>query len=955
MTPDEFVSRWAANTRNEAAASKSHFMDLCALLDVPVPASDPTGATYAFEKGATKAAGGAGWADVWKRGCFAWEYKSRGGDLEKAHDQLLRYAGALGNPPLLICSDMDRIVVRTNWTNEVSARTDFALDDLRNPAVRARLRQCWTDPDAFKPGTTRQALTERAAASFAQLAGRLRDRGHAPHDVAHFVIRLVFCLFADDVGLLPRGLFESMLAAAAKRPADFAPFAAELFRAMQNPGGRVGYQPVQWFNGGLFDDDAALPLEADDIADLSAAAALDWSEVDPSIMGTLFERGLNPDKRAQLGAHYTDREKIERLIDPVIRRPLLAEWAEAKARIEAALHRAAAAKSPGTRRTAQSAAATTYRQFLDRVRAFRVLDPACGSGNFLYLALLALKDLEWQASVEAEALGLPPEFPQVGPEAVQGIELDPYAAELARVSVWIGHIQWARRHGMPPPADPVLRKLDTIECRDAVLAPDGTPASWPKADAIVGNPPFLGGKRMRRALGDDYCDRLFAAYGGTVPAEADLVCYWVANALAAVTEGRADRAGLVTTNSVRGGANRKVLDRVVQKARLFEAWADEAWILDGAAVRVSLIGFGAPAVTDPARLDGNPVPRIHADLTADLFDLTRAARLPENRDVAFMGDTKGGAFDVPGEVARAWLTLPTNPNGRPNSDVLRPWANGMDVMRRSSDRWIIDFGWTMTEQEASFYVAPFAHVMENVREVRAKNNREAYAREWWRHVEPRPGMHRALSKVQKFIVTPEVSKHRVFSWMRQPILPDHKLQVVSRDDDCAFGILHSRFHEWWALRVGSWHGVGNDPRYTVGSCFGTFPFPEGLTPDRPAADYAADPRAQAIAAAAADLVARRNAWLNPPDLVDVVPEVVPGFPDRILPKNAEAAANLKKRTLTALYNTRRTPEGAWLDGLHRRLDDAVAAAYGWPADIAEDEALARLLALNLARSGGTAA
>jgi len=769
--------------------------------------------------------------------------------------------------------------------------------------------------------------------------------------VAHFVIRLVFCLFADDVGLLPRDLFESMLGAAAKRPADFAAFAAELFRAMQHPGGRVGYQPVQWFNGGLFDDDAALPLEAADIADLSRAAALDWSEIDPSIMGTLFERGLNPDKRAQLGAHYTDREKIERLIDPVIRRPLLAEWAEAKAGIAAALARAEAAKSHGPKRTARNLAASTYRQFLDRVRAFRVLDPACGSGNFLYLALLALKDLELQASVEAEALGLPPEFPQVGPEAVLGIELDPYAAELARVAVWVGHIQWARRHGMPPPAEPVLRKLDTIECRDAVLAPDGTPAAWPKVDAIVGNPPFLGGKRMRRALGDDYCDRLFAAYGGTVPAEADLVCYWVANALGAVTNGRADRAGLVTTNSVRGGANRKVLDRVVVEVRLFEAWADEAWILDGAAVRVSLIGFGVPTVTDPARLDGNPVPRIHADLTAELFDLTRAARLPENRDVAFMGDTKGGAFDVPGELARAWLALPTNPNGRPNADVLRPWANGMDVTRRSSDTWIIDFGWQMSEPEASFFAAPFAQVVIAVRPVRLNNKRESYARMWWRHVEARQGMHRALATVGRFIVTPTVAKHRLFAWMPRSVLADHQLIAIARDDDTTFGILHSRFHEAWALRLGTWLGVGNDPRYTPSTTFETFPFPEGLTPNIPAATYAADPRAQAIAAVAADLVAKRDAWLNPPDLVEVVPEVVPGFPDRILPRNPAAAAILKKRTLTALYNTRGTPEGAWLDGLHRRLDEAVAAAYGWPAGIAEDEALALLLALNLARSG----
>jgi hypothetical protein len=326
MTPESFITTWQANTRNEAAGSKPHFVDLCALLDVPPPHSDPTGTTYAFEKGVKKAAGDGGWADVWKRGCFGWEYKARGGDLEKAHDQLLRYAGALENPPLLITSDMERIIVRTNWTNAVSERREFGLEDLRDPAVRGLLKSCWTDPDRWRPAVTRQALTEKAAGDFAELARRLRERAHAPQTVAHFVNRMVFCLFADDVGLLPDRLLSSMLVFAAKVPANFASAASELFRAMRDRGGRVGFQPVPWFNGGLFDDDAALPLESPDIALLSRVAALDWAEVDPSIFGTLFERGLDPDKRSQLGAHYTDCDKIGLLVDAVVVRPLLAEW-----------------------------------------------------------------------------------------------------------------------------------------------------------------------------------------------------------------------------------------------------------------------------------------------------------------------------------------------------------------------------------------------------------------------------------------------------------------------------------------------------------------------------------------------------------------------------------------------------------------------------------------------------
>jgi len=624
VTPTAFIAKWRANARNERAAAQEHFLDLCALLDEPTPNSDPTGAAYAFEKGATKASGGEGWADVWRRGRFAWEYKGKHKDLDAAHRQLLQYAGALENPPLLVTSDIERIVIRTNWTNAVSERHEVRLDELANPVRLALLKALFCDPERLRPGKTRAALTAQAAAQFAELAGRLRTRGHEPRVVAHFVNRLVFCLFADDVDLLPSGLFERMLDAARKAPSRFEGYARRLFAAMAQRGGEVDFTPVAWFNGGLFDDDAALPLEAGDIGLLQSAAALDWAEVDPSILGTLFERGLDPDKRSQLGAHYTSREMIEQLIEPVVRRPLLAEWGDVHGQIAAALAVGAdATASAKARRAAPLRAQTLFRAFLDRLRAFRVLDPACGSGNFLYLALLALKDLEHQAMVEAEVLGLQREFPQVGPEAVLGLEVNAYAAELARVSVWIGHIQWARRHGYPAPSDPVLRSLNTIACRDAVLADDGTQAPWPAADVIVGNPPFLGGNRIRSVLGDAYCARLFAAYIGQVPAEADLVCYWVARAQQDITAGRRARAGLVTTNSIRGGANRRVLEPIAKAGAISTAWADEPWTLDGAAVRVSLVCWQRDRALAPA-LDGVSVPAIHADLTAGGADVTTA-------------------------------------------------------------------------------------------------------------------------------------------------------------------------------------------------------------------------------------------------------------------------------------------------------------------------------------------
>ena len=548
--------------------------------------------------------------------------------------------------------------------------------------------------------------------------------------------------------------------------------------------------------------------------------------------------------------------------------------------------------------------------------------------------------------VEAEALGLQREFPQVGPEAVLGIEINPYAAELARVSVWIGHIQWARRHGFPPPSDPVLRTLDTIACRDAVLAEDGTLALWPEADVIIGNPPFLGGKRMRGILSNAYCDRLFAVYANRVSAEADLVCYWFERAQEEVVAGRVERVGLVATNSIRGGQNRRVLEPIANAGAILSAWANEPWILDGAAVRVSLICWTGGRATAPV-LNGVPAPAIHADLTAGEANLTTAKALSENAGVAFMGDTKGGAFDVPGAAAREWLQQPSNANGRRNAEVLRPWANGMDVTRRPSDTWIIDFGWTMTETEASFFAAPYTHVVEHVQPVRVTNNREAYAREWWRHVEPRQGMRKALARLSRFIVTPRVSKHRLFVWMAHPTLPDSATIVIARDDDTTFGILHSRFHEVWALRLGT--ALEDRPRYTPSTTFETFPFPDGMTPDQPVQNYETHPLAQAIAKAARILVTARDHWLNPPELVQIEMEVAPGFPNRILPKDEASSQLLRKRTLTALYNTRGTPTGAWLDGLHRILDEAVAAAYGWAADLPNEEVLAQLLELNRSR------
>ena len=947
MTPGEFIAKWRASELKERSAAQEHFINLCQLLDEPTPAeADPTGEHYCFERGARKDTGGDGWADVWKRHCFAWEYKGKHADLDAAFNQLRQYALALENPPLLIVSDMARFRIRTNWTNSVSLTYEFALEDLADAGTRDKLKWAMADPERLRPGESRQAVTERAGATFAELAQSLRERGHEPQAVAHFVNRLVFCMFAEDVGLLPDNMFTRMLEHARRRPEEFAELSRDLFGAMST-GGRIGFEAVGWFNGGLFDDDGTIPLERDEIDVTLKAAALDWSEIDPSIFGTLFERGLDPDKRSQLGAHYTDREKIMLIVEPVVVRPLLAEWEKSKADIAATLERAGAAKSRAARTRLRQQGEGVLQSFLERLRKFIVLDPACGSGNFLYLALHALKDIEHRAQLEAETMGLQRGFPAVGPANVKGIEINAYAAELARVSVWIGEIQWMRRNGFREARNPILKPLQTIECRDALLAPDSLEPEWPAADAVIGNPPFLGDKLQIRNLGNDYASRLRGTYAGRLPAQADLVCYWFEKAGKQIQRGKATQVGLVATNSIRGGANRRALQAATGTGRIFEAWSDEPWVVDGAAVRVSLICFGRAddERSAQARLNGQLVSEIYTDLTGrnegtSGIDLTTVQRLPANSNVSFIGDAKHGTFDVSGDQAREWLRLPANPNGQTNAQVLKPWMNGMDLTRRPAGKWIVDFGWRMSESEAALYEEPFRWVREHVYPLRRHNRRAAYRRHWWRHGEPRQGMWRALNGLSRYIATPAVAKHRPFAWCDSRILPDQQLIVIARDDDVTFGILHSRFHEAWSLRLGA--KLEDRPRYTPSTTFETFPFPEGLSPNVPPTELATDPRATAIAEAGRRLVELRDRWINPPEWVEWVDEPVPGFPRRAVARSEAPEKELNKRTLTNLYNTK--PQ--WLKNAHATLDAAVAEAYGWTPSISNDDALEALLELN---------
>ena len=945
ITAETFVGDWRSSTLNEKQGAQTHFRELCRMIGVPEPSAMSRADGYCFEEFVDKVGGGQGYADAWKRGCFAWEYKSPGGDLKAALKQLKLYASDLENPPLLIVSDMRRIEIHTNWTSQVQESHVLELEDLKDVRLRQKLLWAFSEDTVheLKPKRSANATTEEVAKKFVAIAQNLRERGNEPEKVAHFVNRMVFCMFAEDVDLLPKHMFERMLEASLKNPDEFVANAEQLFTAMARKHGRVGYDAIDWFNGGLFEDGAALPLTKDDIRVALDAAKQNWAEINPSIMGTLFERGLDPGKRSQLGAHYTDAEKIMMIVRPVIIEPLLREWQTARDEIEAKLAKAKGAKSAGAKTTAKKEAEALRIAFIERLKNFRVLDPACGSGNFLYLALKSLKDIEARVNIEAESLGLSPAFPSVGPECVKGIEINPFAAELARVSVWIGEIQWMREKGFGVSKNPILKSLETIECRDALLNPDGSEAEWPEADVIIGNPPFLGANSMISVLGESYVDTLRQLYSEETGGAVDLVTYWFAKAWSSITDDKCSAAGLVATQSIRRGGSQFVIGRIADNGRIFEAWDDEPWVVDGAAVRVCIACFDADDVGE-VRLDGKTVSKVFSDLSTGL-ELQGAATLNDNANTAFQGPVKVGAFDIEGELARSWLVLPKNPNGKANAEVLRPWANGSDVTGRPSGKWIVDFN-EMIEGDAALFERPFEHVLTFVKPDRDKNRRERRRQKWWQHGETVPGLRRAVSKLERFIATPRVAKHRMFVWVPARLLPDTRLVAVARDDDTTFGILHSKFHELWSLRLGGWHGVGNDPQYTPSLGFETFPFPEGLTPNIPAAQYAADPRAIAIAKAAARLNELRENWLNPPDLVMRVPEVVPGYPDRILPVDDKAAAILKNRTLTKLYNER----PAWLDHAHKDLDAAVATAYGWPVDLTDEQILEKLFALNQQRA-----
>ena len=898
MTPQEFIAKWQDNTFGEKQGSQEMFIDICHLVGHPTPGELGNRDVFTFEKTVPT-----GTPDAYLQGHFGWEFKGSDAQLDGALLQLLRYQVYLQTPPLLIVSSFKTIRIRTNFPGMETVLHEIPVADLDQPDYLVKLKNVFFDPNQFRPNRSLEDVTRETADIFGKIVADMEARGHDPGILARYLNQIIFCLYAEDAGLLPGNLFTRIVGQHFKDPVLFNQAVTGLFTRMAS-GGLFGADEIPYFNGDLFNDVDPVELSSTALFLLEQASKKNWRNIEPSIFGTLFERALDASQRSQLGAHYTSASDIMLVVDPVVMEPLRREWDAVRQDVSNLL--------------AEEDRNTSYvrlRAFQQRLFEVHVLDPACGSGNFLYLALRSLLDFEKTVIDFAAEHGWLDFTPTVKPDQMLGLEISPYAVGLARTALWIGYIQWHQSNGFPYTQSPILTPLVTIQQTDSIMDlsdPDNPrEPEWPQAKFIIGNPPFLGGKLLRSQLGDPYVDSLFALYDGRVPAEADLVCYWFEKGRAMLAEANAGRVGLLGTQGIRGGANRRVLQRIKKTGDVFLAWSDQPWILEGATVHVSIIGFDDGSELN-RELDGNAVANINANLTSGP-DLTVAGRLESNRHLAFQGPVKVGPFTIPDSLAQQMLTTP-NPDSRTNHDVLSPWLNGQDITARSKGLWIIDFA-NMAMEQAALYEAPFEYVNEHVRPLREANRDRQRRTSWWRLGRSGSDLREAAISLSRFIVTPRVSKYRVFVWVTTDTLPDSAVVAIARDDNYTFGVLHSHSHELWSRAMGTQvREAESGFRYTPTTCFETFPFPEPT-----------DEQREAIAAAARELDDLRNGWLTPPHV---------------------SATEIKKLTLTNLYNQRPT----WLQLAHEKLDAAVDAAYGWPSDFPDTEILERLLALNLQRA-----
>lgn len=1029
---EAFVARWKASGAAERANYQLFLSELCDLLDVPRP--DPAGPhdagnAYVFERNVTFRHGdgstSVGRIDLYKRGCFVLEAKqgvdqkaggpgllaaaaaparrgtgvrgTRGWDdaMLRARGQAEAYAKALpvdeGWPPFLVIVDVGHsIELWADFSRSGKHYTQFPdassfrilLDQLRAAETQGRLRQVWTDPLALDPARHSARVTRDIADRLARLAKSLEAAGHAPKSVASFLMRCLFTMFAEDVELLPKGSFRQLLESLKGEEEKFPPLARSLWETM-NTGGfsPVLREKLLAFNGGLFQDADALPLNGDQLALLIEAAAADWRDVEPAIFGTLLERALEPTERHKLGAHYTPRAYVERLVMPTVIEPLRDDWDNVKA---AAVALAARGETDKARKEVTA--------FHRKLCETRVLDPACGSGNFLYVTLEHMKRLEGEVVDLLRELGedqylLEMERHSVDPHQFLGIEVNPRAAAIAELVLWIGYLQWHfRTRGRTMPAEPVLRNFKNIECRDAVLAwdkielardeagkpitrwdgrttkkspvtgedvPDDTaqveeyryvnprPAEWPAAEFIVGNPPYIGNKRMRLALGDGYVEALRFAYPG-VPGSVDLVMYWWHQAASLVRLEKAARFGLITTNTITQPYNRKLVDTHRTAKRplsILYAVPDHPWVdsIDGAAVRVAMTvgangfhtGFLQMSMQEgPAGEDAvditfqNRFGLIGSDLSIGP-DIMSAEPLLQNEWLCWQGcKLVGKHFQISPEQRQVFIS------DDPAAAIRLPryWA-GSDIVQNRNERYVIDlFGLTETQARRQ-HPALMQHLIDWVLPERRANRDRAFREKWWLFGRPRPDFRRANGGIKRFIATSEVAKHRLFVFLNWPgDLTDGSIIAVAHSDGAILGILSSRPHTTWCLHAGG--TLEDRPRYHPTTCFDPFPFP--------VCTEALKARIRALGEQL-DRHRKERQALHP-DLT------LTGMYNVLEKLRRGEALTTKEKDIheKGLVSVLRR--------IHDELDRAVFDAYGWPADLTDEAILERLVALNRERA-----
>ncbi len=908
---ESFIDRWQDAGGSERANYQLFLTELCQLLDLPQPepaGNDTRDNAYVFERRVIiRNADGSernGYIDLYRRGCFVLEAKQTGKTLDTsgwdramlaAHNQADQYVRALptdeGRPPFILVTDVGRnIELYAEFSRSGATYTPFPdpinhrirLEDLRRPDVRDRLRKVWLDPISLDPSRQSARVTREIADKLAKLAKSLEKDGHPPEHVAAFLMRCLFTMFAEDVELLPKRSFTELLKSVQDNLPALPPMLENFWRTMNTGGFWPLLQTnILRFNGGLFANPQAITLNRDQLGLLVNAALADWRYVEPAIFGTLLERALDPIERHKLGAHYTPRAYVERLVLPTIIEPLREEWKEVQT---AAL----AYEKQGKHREALNEITSFHRHLCQ----IKVLDPACGSGNFLYVTLEHMKRLEGEVLNVLHDLGesqglLAMEGVTVDPHQFLGMEINPRAARIAEMVLWIGYLQWHfRTHGNVNPPEPVLRNFHNIEHRDALIEydepeiirdPEGRPvtrwdgvsyrkspttgeeipdetarltlmryptprkAVWPQADFIVGNPPFIGASTMRRALGDGYVDAIRATWT-EVPESADFVMYWWHIAAETVRQDLARQFGFITTNSLRQTFNRRVVEKHLNDSKkplsLVFAIPDHPWVdgAIGADVRIAMTsGTGGTVPGDlmtvisetPGETERDVKLKsrqgmLFSDITAGA-NVASAVPLRSNLGLSSPGvKLHGSGFIVTPEQARD-LGL-----GRIDrlEKHIRTYRNGRDFMQSPRGVMVIDLYGLEVDVVRARYPEVYQWIVEYVKPERAANNRRSYRDNWWIFGEPRKDWRAMVDGLDSYAATVETSKHRIFQRLDIDTLPDNMLVNIASGSMFNLGVLSSRVHVAWALATGGRLGVGNDPRYTKTRCFETFPFPD---------------------------------------------------------------------------------------------------------------------------------